>query len=435
MRVSPSSLVKRVALTTALSALVASAGVALISNAISYRMARAHEDTTLRDAAETFALELRAEGADPSWVANDEAHELMHASIRVAVYERGAFLAGDRTVAAVAADQCDDRGSVRICARNAGSRLAVVGRDQRSLTEQQGVSISASVLAVLVMGVLGALTARSIARAVTAPLDQLRRAVEQVPEDDPAAAELGPTAGVVEVDALRESLRAALVRLGASLSQSRRFASDAAHELRTPLSTLIGELELAAEQRPSDEGGELARAQRLAQRMSALLDRLLILARLDGQRHVESIELGELVEEAIDTLPRSVRGRITVDESLDSQASITRADRALLVSALVNALENALKFSQDDVHVRFGRGAGQLTLSVADRGVGIPEGERALVFAPFYRTRESRSSGVPGHGIGLALIAHVMALHGGSAQFVSCDRGATLVLSWPDQPA
>ncbi|MEY4509732.1 MAG: hypothetical protein RLZZ450_1854 [Pseudomonadota bacterium] len=415
MKLAPSSLVRRVALATALSALVASAGVAVLSNVVSYRLARAHEDTTLRDAA------------------NDEAHELLHASIRVAVYQHGAFLAGDRAVSAVSADHCDDRASLRVCARKAGSWLAVVARDQRVLGQQQRLGSYASVLAVFVMSLLGALTARSIARAVTAPLEQLRRAVELVPEQDPAAAELGPPAGVAEVDALRESLRAALIRLGASLDLSRRFASDAAHELRTPLSTLIGELELAAEPQASNDGSELARAQRMAQRMSTLLDRLLILARLEGQRHVEPIELGELVEEAIDTLPRAVRGRIIVEEGLNSQASVQRADRALLVSAFVNALENALKFSNDDVHVHFGRSAGTLKVSFVDLGVGIAESERELVFLAFYRTRASRSSGVPGHGIGLALIAHVMALHGGSAEFVACDRGTTLVLSFPDR--
>jgi two-component system OmpR family sensor kinase len=433
VKFSPGSLVMRVALTTALSALVASASVALISNLTAYRMARVHEDTTLRDAAETLGLELRAEGADPRWVADDEARELLHASIGVAVYERGAFLAGDRAIPAVPADHCDDLGTLRVCARSAGSRLAVVARDQRVLSEQQRLGVYASVLAVLVTSLLGALAALSIARVVTAPLDQLRRAVELVPDRDPAGAELGPTAGLVEVDALRESVRAALVRLGASMTQSRRFASDAAHELRTPLATLMGELELAAEQRASDDGSGLRHALRIAQRMSTLLDRLLILARLEGQAYVERLELGELLEEAIDVLPHASRNRVVVDAHAVGVASAVQGDRALLVSAVVNALENALKFSEQDVRVVFGRERGLLTVAFVDRGRGIDEPERERVFAAFYRTAASRSSAVPGHGIGLALIAHVLALHGGSARFVACDRGATLVFSLPEQ--
>jgi len=72
-----------------------------------------------------------------------------------------------------------------------------------------------------------------------------------------------------------------------------------------------------------------------------------------------------------------------------------------------------------------------VTASIVDLGEGIADRERELVFAAFYRTAASRSSAVPGHGIGLALIAHVMSLHNGNARFADCERGARLELSIP----
>jgi two-component system, OmpR family, sensor kinase len=236
------------------------------------------------------------------------------------------------------------------------------------------------------------------------------------------------------VDALRDSLRAAFVRLGAALAQSRRFASDAAHELRTPLATLIGGLELTAEQLARQDREGIAQALKLARRMSALVDRLLILARVDGLQDRERLEVRELVEEAIDTLPPAMRARVSIESDETSDAAAVDGDRTLLVASFVNALENALKFSEDGVRASIAVRPGQVKISIIDLGPGIDDAERELVFAAFYRTSASRSSPVPGHGIGLALIAHVVSLHGGTASFADCDRGAQLDLVLPAAP-
>jgi two-component system OmpR family sensor kinase len=165
--------------------------------------------------------------------------------------------------------------------------------------------------------------------------------------------------------------------------------------------------------------------------MSILLDRLLILARLDELDDREHLELRELVEEAIDTLPPPSRARVRIESSREHDAVAVDGDRALLVASLINALENALKFSDGAVQVLIAAQADRATVAIADLGPGIKEDERELVFAPFYRTAASRASGIPGHGIGLALIAHVMSLHNGSARFADCEHGARLEMTLP----
>jgi signal transduction histidine kinase len=431
MSLAPRSFVARVALTTALTIVGASAAVAVISQLLADRLSRTREDATLTDAAETVALELRAPNADPHWVAADEARELAHTAMHVAIFDDQQLVAGDSSVARVPAGACHDAGTRRVCARPAGRWVAVVGRDQRRLGEQERTGWLASALAVLLTSIIGGLAAFAIARLVTRPLAQLRSAVERVPTHDPSGVDLGPPANLVEVDQLRESLRAAFLQLGAALAQSRRFASDAAHELRTPLATLIGELELAAEQLGNQASPETEHALRLAQRMSKLVDRLLILARLDVVTEREHIEVRELVEDAIDTFTEAARRRVAIESSAETDSLAVSGDRTLLVATFVNALENALKFSEAEVRVRIAAVPYGVRVSIVDEGPGIAGPERERVFGAFYRTAASRASGVPGHGLGLALIAHVVSMHGGTVGFSDAERGAMLVVQLP----
>jgi two-component system OmpR family sensor kinase len=431
VKLAPRSLVTRVALTAASSVVVASASVALISQLIANRWALSREDATLSDAAETLAFELATHPKSPRAVTEDETRELAHAGIHVALFDGNARIAGDPQLTPVTSGTCRDVGNLRACAEPARALLAVAARDQTALRDQQRQLLFASALAVLLTSALGALAALAIARVVIRPLARLRRAVEQVPSHDPGAASLGAQADLVEVDSLRDSLRAAFVRLGAALAQSRRFASDAAHELRTPLATLIGELELTEEQLEDRPVNEVGHALKLARRMSTLVDRLLILARLDALQERERLIVRELVEEAIDTLAPTGRTRVSIESSAASDAAAVDGDQPLLVATFVNALENALKFSEQNVRVLLAIDSEHVTVSIIDLGPGIEDAERELVFSAFYRTSASRSSAVPGHGIGLALIAHVLSLHGGSAAFADCDRGAKLDLTLP----
>ncbi len=426
-----SSFVGRVALTNALSVTVASAAVAGISLLIAGQTLRAREERALSDAAETLALELREPDSDPHWVAQDELREVEHANVRIAVFDAKGFVAGDINVQRVEAGHCTFGEKWGTCARPAGRYLSVVARDQAPLHEQRRALLFASLSATLLTSVFGAVVALGVGRLVARPWERLRGAVERVSEDDPGSADLGAEDGLVEVDALRASLRTTFARLAISMNTSRRFASDAAHQLRTPLTTLLGELELVAERAPASLQTDVSTARRVALRMATLLDRLLILARPDGLRERERVEARELVEEALENLPRDSRRRVTIACPSACESVAIAGDRTLLVSALGNALENALKFSSEPVIAELTRDAATVRFDIIDRGPGVAEAERERVFAPFYRTAASRAGAVPGHGIGLALIAHVLALHRGTAAFVPQEQGARLRLTLP----
>lgn len=429
----PKSVAGRVALAAGTSIALGGLSVALVAGLLAERFSRAREDEHLRGAATTLALELSEPGADPAWIAVDEDRELAHTGMRVAIFEGRTFVAGDRTLGPVSVGTCEDRGALRACAIEAGALAAIVARAPAALDEQRETTVLALAIAVVLVALLGAIAARGIARLSVAPLARLRAAVERVREEDPTPLDLGEDEGVAEVDALRASLTSALARLTVALSQARRFSADAAHELRTPLTAIIGELDLAAERSPSDDARDsIERASRTAARLATLVDRLLVLARTNARLDAaERVELLEVVEDAREALPPAERARV----NLDARAAVELlGDRTLLVSMVANALENAVKHGCGAVTVTIDRAGDLARVTVADEGPGVPSEERERVFAPFYRTRASRAGDVPGHGVGLALIAHVAALHGGSARFAPQSAGARFEIILPRSP-
>lgn len=425
MKLTPRSLVGRMALTTALTAVTASSVVATVSVVLANRFTDLREDAHLREATDIVVWEFEEDGDLDN--AAHEMEELEQAGISSAIFEHGKFVNGDRKVAPQAADTCRDVGSFRACARSAGAYTIVASRDATPMRERAQAAILSAFIAVALTGLLGTLASFGVARAVVKPLSRLRTRVEQVPEEDPGSADLGESDGVIEIDALRTSLNEAFSRLGAALLQSRRFARDAAHQLRTPLTAMLGEVDLALERAPPDLQPELTRVRRLAVRLAGLIDRLLIIARPQSAAEApEEVELLDVITDAVDAFPPALRARV-VSEATSLQLL---GDHSLLVAMLSNALDNALKYSEGRVSIMSERRAATAVITVQDQGPGIPRAERERVFEPFYRTPLSRASDIPGNGIGLALIAHVVRLHGGKARFVD-GPGAQLELELP----
>ncbi len=416
------SLATRVAWATALMVPAAGAVVVLVSWLIAGSMAAEAEDTRLRDAAGVFARELEADGADPMAIAIDETDELVHTGIRVAVQEDGAHLTGDAALGLVEAGACRDRGSLRVCGVRAGAWVAVAGRARSLGREPAELVLPAGLVSVLLTSLLGGAIAYGLGRRLAAPVSRLQAAVAAVPLDDPASAALGSDDGVAEIDALRAAMTRAFHELGGALARERGFVRDAAHELRTPLTLVLGELDLVAEQlEPGDREGVL-RARRVAARLAVLVERLLLLARPEQTVADEEIDLSELLEDACDNVSLAARERVRIA----STDVVVRGDRALLAAMVGNAVENALKFSTGEVRIEVAERGEHVAIVVEDEGPGISKEDRERVFLPFFRTRQARGGSAAGHGIGLALVSHAAALHGGSARFADVPRGARL---------
>jgi len=239
-----------------------------------------------------------------------------------------------------------------------------------------------------------------------------------------------------EVGRVGSALNAMLDRIEASDRRLRRFIADASHELRTPLAAVRAYAELfgrGAASRPEDLERSMSGITREAERMSLLVDDLLLLARLDEGRPLErkAVDLAQLVGEAVDAA-RVVEPDRRIDVSV--QPATVTGDEARLRQVLDNLFANARSHTPAGtaVSVHLQRADGRARLSIADHGPGLTDDEAARVFERFYRADASRSRESGGVGLGLSIVAAVIEAHGGTAEAgPTPGGGATFIVTLP----
>jgi len=227
-----------------------------------------------------------------------------------------------------------------------------------------------------------------------------------------------------------------LDRIEASDRRLRRFIADASHELRTPLAAVRAYAELfgrGAASRPEDLERSMSGITRESERMSLLVDDLLLLARLDEGRPIERkpVDLAQLVGEAVDAA-RVVEPDRSIEVSVEP-ATVT-GDEARLRQVLDNLFANARSHTPPGtpVSVDLQRVDGHARLSIADHGPGLSEDQATRVFERFYRADTSRSRASGGVGLGLSIVAAVIEAHGGTAEVAPTPGGgATFVITLP----
>jgi two-component system OmpR family sensor kinase len=246
-----------------------------------------------------------------------------------------------------------------------------------------------------------------------------------------------------EVGRLGLSLNAMLSRIEtsfraqeASERKLRRFVADASHELRTPLAAVRAYAELfdrGAAARPPDLQRSMQGISRESERMSVLVDDLLLLARLDDGRPLERVpvELDEVVGEAVETA-QAVDPERPID--LRAESAVVVGDRVRLRQIVDNLLANVRAHTPADspVSVSLTRIDGTAEIAVSDAGPGLDQEHLAHVFERFYRADPSRARASGGVGLGLAIVAAVAEAHGGTVSASSePGRGATFRIALP----
>jgi two-component system, OmpR family, sensor kinase len=222
----------------------------------------------------------------------------------------------------------------------------------------------------------------------------------------------------------------------ASEQRLRRFVADASHELRTPLAAVRAYAELfrrGADRRPDDLARSMAGITRESERMSVLVDDLLLLARLDEGRPFaqEPVALDKVLAEAVETA-QTVEPERPID--LSAKELVVLGDRERLRQIVDNLLSNVRAHTppRTPVHVRLGRSNGSAVIEVEDGGPGMSADDVERVFERFYRVDASRSRARGGVGLGLAIVAAVADAHGGSVSAESvAGRGSTFTISLP----
>jgi two-component system OmpR family sensor kinase len=239
-----------------------------------------------------------------------------------------------------------------------------------------------------------------------------------------------------EVGRVGSALNTMLDRIEASDRRLRRFVADASHELRTPLAAVRAYAELfgrGAATRPADLERSMSGITRETERMSLLVDDLLLLARLDEGRPLERkpVDLAALVGDAVDAA-RVVEPERPVELSLEP--TTVTGDETRLRQVLDNLLANARSHTpaRTPVSVELRHVDGRAELTVADHGPGLTEEQAARVFERFYRADSSRARASGGAGLGLAIVSAVTEAHEGTATArPTPGGGATFVITLP----
>ena len=262
---------------------------------------------------------------------------------------------------------------------------------------------------------------------------------ERVPDANPRT-EVGQVG--MAFNRMLGHVESALGRRAASEARLRRFAADASHELRTPLAAIRGYAELALRHPgpvPADIEHALQRVESESERMSVLVDELLLLAQLDAGRPLaqQPVDLTRLAIDATSDARVAAGGHRWLLE-LPDEPILVRGDEHRLHQVLANLMSNAAKHTPKDTVVTLaltsGEAPGTVELSVTDDGPGIPAELQPTLFERFVRGDSSRARGTGGAastGLGLAIVDAVTTAHGGQVRVESKPGRTRFVITLP----
>ena len=264
-----------------------------------------------------------------------------------------------------------------------------------------------------------------VGRSAARPVIELAEAAAHVADTEDLSVEV-PEGGGRELQTLGSSFNRMLRTLEAARQQQRQLIADAGHELRTPLTSLRTNIEVLV------SGGELSEDDRHAltddvrgqlEELTVLVSDLVELARDEVDHRADHVEvaLDAVVRAAIDRARRRAGG-VTITEAVEP--ATVQGDAGLLERAVLNLLDNAIKWSPSAGVVEVRASGGRI--EIADHGLGIAPEDRSRVFERFWRAPAARSA--RGSGLGLAIVAQVVASHGGSVEVSETPGGGTTMI-------
>ena len=269
------------------------------------------------------------------------------------------------------------------------------------------------------------------------PVNALTAAAESITAQE-LERRIPEEAASLEFARLNRVFNEMLERLDRSFKQATRFSADAAHELKTPLTILQGQLNQLLQEAPpgSPLQQRLGRLLEEVQRLSVIIRKLLLLSLADAGRikvNLAPVALDAFLESIVEDLEILAPG-LTTEQAL-APGMVVLADEALLRQAVQNLLNNAIKYNIPDGKIRLElfRHEGKVRFSVANTSTGIAEADRKRVFHRFYRADPAHSRAVDGTGLGLSLAREIVRSHNGKLWLADAPEGWVMfVMELPD---
>jgi signal transduction histidine kinase len=335
----------------------------------------------------------------------------------------------------------EHRALVRVVQLPGGFRL-LVGRDLEERERLFGIVVNAGQWSLALVIVLGLLGGFFVSRRILSRIDAMTGTAQTIMAGD-LSGRL-PVAGTGdELDRLADNVNAMLERIEALMRGLKEVSDNIAHDLKTPLTRLRNRCEQALRSATGEASYRAALDATIAESDDLIrtFDALLMIARAESGQARENMtefdaseiarDVGELYEPVADE--KGIALRIDAPE-----AAPVRGNRELVSQALANLIDNAIKYAGPngkvngvpaEIVVRAGDDGERITLSVADRGPGIPDADRGRVVERFVRLEQSRSE--PGSGLGLSLASAVARLHGGELKLEDNHPGLRTTIALP----
>lgn len=337
----------------------------------------------------------------------------------------GAYLGaeGPLRVVALEAGPEDDRLTVLVARSTSGAKQSV-----------RAVALTLLVAFPLLVAVLAAVAWRVLGAAMR-PVEALRRGAEEI-KGGPARLPVPESRD--EIHRLAVTLNDMLDRIAAARARQRAFTADAAHELRSPLTNLRTQLEVAQRLGPRTDWPAVAEDLMTdTERLIRLAEDLLLLARADDPAAAEAarraagpVDLAALVAEVASRYPSP-----PVEAPPAAGPCWVLGDPDGLGRALSNLLDNAVRHTRSRVRVAVTADRADAVITVADDGPGIPPADRERVFERFTRLDDARARDAGGSGLGLAIVRELVRRHGGTISLADAAPGLLVEVRLPGQRA
>lgn len=219
------------------------------------------------------------------------------------------------------------------------------------------------------------------------------------------------------------------------------FVANVSHELKTPITSVIGYIETLLDGDYKDEENSLNflnKALKNSKRLNSIIDDLLILSRLEQNSdeilYFESCSLSDIISSCIQLcLPKAHKKNININFN-SNEKIIVHVNPLLIEQAVTNLIDNAVKYSNenDNIEVSLTKDNGNSIIKVKDNGTGIPESDITRIFERFYRVDKARSRSLGGTGLGLAIVKHIVLAHDGNIKVESeLNAGSTFIITLP----
>ncbi len=353
------------------------------------------------------------------------------------VYQNGALMTGDGIDApeplepdffgSPKTSSVTSHAGWRVSSLRRGAMIVQIGRSLQPLERVNSDYWRIGGATALLAALLAGITITVAVNRVTEPLERLAQRVQTLESDAPI-----PALGLRdEVGALARALEGSLSNLRRTRARETRFLADAAHELRTPVTALLTDLEhhAARPRSSSDDHAVLERSTRTARHLRDLASNLLTLSQTERGLELRDVDIFDIAANVVDR-NASLAAQKGLEISLDGHPASTLGDAVALERAVENLIGNAIKFTDAGaVRVTVSIHDQRVQLEVLDTGIGMNAGLLGTVFEAFERGAETRREG---SGLGLAVVKSVVTVHGGAvALHQNAPHGIRAVVSLP----